>query len=448
MKENNKSFYKMVLALVIPMALQNLINVGVTSADVIMLGKVGEDVLSAASLAGQINFVMTLIFFGLTSGAAVLTAQYWGKKDTETIEKVFGISLRFSLIVSIIFTLAAFFFPEILMKLFSSDAIVIAEGVKYLRVVSFSYIFTSITMIYLNIMRSTEHVKISTFVYFLSLLINIVFNYIFIFGKLGLPAMGIEGAAIATVLARFVEVITIIIYGTKINPLIKFKIKYFFSVDKEIFKDFFRFSVPVIINELLWGLGTSVNAAIIGQMGSQAAAANSIAQVTRQLATVVSFGIATAAAIIIGKAIGEGKIKQAKEYGIRLAKLSIVTGIVGAIVVLIVRPIAMSTMNLSPQAEDYLGLMMLVMSYFVIFQSYNTTLVVGIFRAGGDTKFGLFIDVGAMWGFSILLGALGAFVFKWSVPIVYIILMSDEVIKVALSTFRFRTYAWLNDITR
>ena len=438
----------MVFALVVPIALQNLINVGVTSADVIMLGKVSETVLSASSLGNQVQFIMSLIFFGLTSGAAVLTAQYWGKGDTKTIEKVLGIALRFSLTVGVIFTVVTFIFPKQIMMIFSSETEVINEGIKYLRIVCFSYIFSSITMIYLNIMRSVEKVVISTVVYFISLMLNVILNYIFIFGKFGLPPLGIEGAALSTVIARCVELTITGIYAHKYNNVIKFRFKNFIKLDSALFKDFMKFSIPVTINEMMWGLGTSANAAILGQLGSQAAAASSVVQVTRQLATVVTFGVATAASIVIGKSIGENRIKEAKIYGKKFIKLSLITGLMGSVIVLIVRPIAMANLTISPLAVSYLGSMMFVMSYFVLCQAYNTTMIVGIFRAGGDTKFGLFIDVTTMWGCSILLSAIAAFVFKWSVPIVYIILMSDEIIKVPLCTIRFKTYKWLNNITR
>ena len=446
--ENNKNFYKMVFALVVPIALQNLINVGVTSADVIMLGKVSETVLSASSLGNQVQFIMSLIFFGLTSGAAVLTAQYWGKGDTKTIEKVLGIALRFSLTVGVIFTVVTFIFPKQIMMIFSSETEVINEGIKYLRIVCFSYIFSSITMIYLNIMRSVEKVVISTVVYFISLMLNVILNYIFIFGKFGLPPLGIEGAALSTVIARCVELTITGIYAHKYNNVIKFRFKNFIKLDSALFKDFMKFSIPVTINEMMWGLGTSANAAILGQLGSQAAAASSVVQVTRQLATVVTFGVATAASIVIGKAIGENKIKEAKIYGTKFIKISLITGLMGSIIVLIVRPIAMANLTISPLAVSYLGSMMFVMSYFVLCQAYNTTMIVGIFRAGGDTKFGLFIDVTTMWGCSILLSAIAAFVLKWSVPMVYVILMSDEIIKVPLCTVRFKTYKWLNNVTR
>jgi Na+-driven multidrug efflux pump len=206
--------------------------------------------------------------------------------------------------------------------------------------------------------------------------------------------------------------------------------------------------MPVVINELMWGTGVSMNAAVLGHLGSSVVAANSVAQVARQLATVVAFGVASAAAIMIGKAIGEKKEEVAKEYGKRFVILSILVSIVGALVVLLVRPLAMANMSVSDDATKYLSMMMLVMTYFVIAQAYNATMIVGVFRAGGDTKFGLILDVSTMWGGSILLGALAAFVFHWSVPVVYIILMADELIKLPITTWRYKSYKWINNVTR
>ncbi len=446
-KEDAKTFYRTVFSLVLPMALQNLINVAVTSADVVMLGWVGETALSASSLAGQVQFIMTLFFFGLTSGAAVLTAQYWGKKDTRTIEKVLGITLRFSLSIALLFTLAVLLFPAPIMHIFTSDQAVINEGVRYLRVVAVSYLMMSVTMVYLNIMRSVERVVISTVVYLVSLLTNIVLNSIFIFGLLGLPAMGIAGAALGTVVARGVELAIVLVYSHR-NQVVRFSLRDLFVQDRLLFRDFLRYSIPVTANELMWGLGTSMNAVVIGHLSSSVVAANSVAQVARQLATVVAFGIANAAAIVIGKAIGEDRYEAAKLYSRRFIKLTLIAGCAGAAVILLVRPIVISALTLSVEAQGYLSFMMFVMSYFVIGQAVNTTMVVGIFRAGGDTKFGLFLDVSTMWGCSILLGALAAFVFQWSVPVVYVLLMSDEIIKLPFTAVHYRRMSWLRNVTR
>lgn len=447
-REEKKHFYKLVFSLVLPMALQNLINVGVSSADVIMLGKVSETALSASSLAGQVQFIMSLIFFGLTSGAAVLTAQYWGKRDIRTIEKILGITMRFALIVAIFFTIVVLIFPKPIMHIFSNEEDVIEQGVQYLQIMAFSYILIAITMIYLNIMRSIERVIISTIVYLVSLIVNVILNAILIFGMFGLEPMGIRGAAIATLISRFIEFIIVFCYATFKNKIVRFHLTDFLVHDKLLMKDFLTYSIPVMLNELIWGTGTSVNTAIIGHLGKSVVAANSVTQVTRQLAMVVAFGVANATAIIIGKAIGENKEALAKIYAKRFIRLTILLGIAGAVIILIVSQIARANLTLSSEAKSYLGIMMIVMSYFCIGQAYNTTMVVGVFRAGGDTRFGLFLDFTTMWGCSILLGAIAAFLLKLPIPVVYIILMSDEIIKIPITTWRYRSMKWVKNVTR
>ncbi len=445
---NKKDFYRKVLILVLPMALQNLINVGVTSSDVIMLGWVGEKVLSGASLGGQIYFIMTLIFFGLTSGASVLTAQYWGKQDTETIEKILGMTLRLSVIVSLAFTIVTLCIPQHLMRIFTSDPEVVVQGAMYLRIVCFSYLPASLTMVYLNVMRSIERVTISTLVYFVSFIANIILNAIFIFGLLGCPVMGVRGAALGTTIARLIELCIVIYYSRVCNKEVKIRFQYFKSTEKWLFRDFMHFSLPVVLNEMLWGLGTSTNTAILGHLGSAVTAANSVAQVIRQLAMVICFGLANATAILIGKSIGEGRMDQAKEYGKRFKNLSIILGLCGSVVVLIARPVVMSFMTVSEEAIGYMGIMLYVMAYYVICQAFNTTMIVGVFRAGGDTKYGLMTDVSTMWFGSIILGYIAAYVLKLNVTAVYMIVMCDEILKIPLCIYRYRSYKWLKDVTR
>lgn len=447
-KEEKKHFYKLVFALVLPMALQNLINVGVSSVDIILLGKVSETSLSAASLAGQLQFIMTLIFFGLTSGAAVLTAQYWGKKDTKTIEKILGISMRIALCVALLFTLAALLFPDRIMHIYSAEDAIIKEGIQYLRIVAFSYIPIAITMIYLNINRSVEKVIISTLVYLISLIINLIVSLILIFGLFGIEPMGIRGAAIATLTSRFVELFIVCIHAVKFNKVIKFRFKNLFVKDKLLLQDFFVYAMPVMINELLWGAGTSTNTAIIGHLGQSVVAANSVMQVIRQLSLVIAFGLANATAIIIGKAIGEQKEELAILYAKRFVRLTLMLGLCGTVVVLTISQAAKAFLTLSPEAFSYMNWMMLVMSYFVIGQALNTTFIVGVFRAGGDTKFGLILDMSTMWGCSILLGYLAAFVWKLPIPFVYMILMGDEVIKIPFSLRRYKSLKWVRNVTR
>lgn len=443
-----RHFYKQVLMLVIPMALQNLINVGVNATDVMMLGRVGEKVLSGSSLAGQVQFVMTLFLFGITSGATVLTAQYWGKKDTRSIEKIMGIGMFAGISAGLIFTIASELIPEQILRIYTSDPAVIEEGVKYLRIVALSYVLVAMTQVYLYIMRSIERVIIATVVYGTSLVTNFVLNAVLIFGLFGFPELGIRGAAIATLVSRIIEFSIVVWYSKVKNKIVRFRFKDMFHIDKALLKDFLIYAAPVIVNELLWGLGSSTNTAIIGHLGSAAVAANSVAQVTRQMATVVVFGVSNATAIYLGKTIGEKKYELAKIYGGKFVKLSLITGLLGGVMILLVSPIINHVMALSPEAQSYVTFMFFVMSYFTVCQALNTTIIVGVLRSGGDTKYGLLVDIGGMWCFSILFGAIAAFKFHASVPIVYMILMSDEVIKVPIALQRFYSYKWIKNVTR
>lgn len=445
---NWKGFYRSVFALVFPMAIQNLINVGVTATDVFMLGRVGEKVLSGSSLAGQIQFIMMLVFFGITAGATVLTAQYWGKRDTATIEKILGMGLSGGIVIAAAFTVLALLMPEQLVGIFTSDREVIFEGAKYLRIVGLSYVFMAVTQVYLNIMRSIERVVVATVVYFVSLLVNIVINAVLIFGLFGAPRLEIVGAAIGTLCARITETAMVLLYARYKNKIVKIRMRNLLHIDPLLLSDYIRYAMPVVINELMWGLGTSANTAIIGHLGSEAVAANSVAQVARQLAQVVVFGISGATAIWLGKTLGEGKLEYARAYARKFTVLSLVLGIMGGVLILLLGPLVSSVLTLSAVSRRYLGFMFFVMSYFVVGQAFNTTMVCGIFRSGGDTRFGLVMDVSTMWGCSILLGAAAAFYFHASVPVVYVILMSDEIIKMPICWWRYRKYKWLRDVTR
>ncbi|MFI3173429.1 MAG: MATE family efflux transporter, partial [Eubacteriales bacterium] len=347
---NWKQFYISVTALVIPMALQNLINVGVTAADVAMLGRVGEKVLSGASLAGQIQFVMTLILFGITSGITVLTAQYWGKRDNQAIEKILGMGMVFGVAVAIIFTIIGYFFPEQAMRIFTSDPEVIEEAVKYLRIVCFSYVLIAITQVYLYVMRSIERVVIATVVYSISLGVNIGVNAVLIFGLFGFPKLGIQGAAIGTLVARILEVTIVMFYAFFKNKIVQIRMRYMIRFDKLLVSDYVRYAMPVIVNEMIWGLGFSMHSVVIGNLGSAAVAANAVTQVLRQFSMVVVFGISNATAIYLGKTIGEGKIEETKRYAKRFLVISIIAGLLGSCVILITGPIARDVMTLSEES--------------------------------------------------------------------------------------------------
>lgn len=448
MNKERKEFLKSAALLVVPVAMQNLITTAINSLDVIMLGRVNEIALAGASLGNQVYFNMSLFLFGITSGAAVLIAQYWGKKDLEAIKAIFGLGMKLGIAVSSLFALSAFFFPEILMRIFTDDPEIIRQGEIYLRIVCFSYPFTAVNMIYLNTMRSMEKVKIATLAYSVSFFVNLIANGVLIFGLLGFPALGAAGAAWGTVFARFSESLVILFYDRKINRTLKFSIKFLVIKNRLLTRDFWKYALPVIINELSWGTGISMITGILGRLGSSVVAANAVAQVARQLSMIIGFGVAAAAAIEIGKKIGEGNREGAKDLGRRYAVLSVITGFIGAAVILIALPVMLKFLVLTPDAAKYLKMMMLVMSYFVIGQSINSCFVVGIFRAGGDTRFGLFFDLTFMWGIAILGGWIAAFVFHAPVTVVYMILLSDEVLKMPVAYGRYKSYKWLKNVTR
>ena len=443
-----KEFLKIVFGLAFPIALQNLINTGETTADVVMLGRVGETALSSGSLAGQVQFVMSLMIFGLTSGASVLTAQYWGKKDVQTIEKVFGMTLCFVSCAGIVFFTAAELFPEQIMHVFSSEPEVIEGGVSYLRIVAFSYPLSAFCTGYLYLMRSIERAKIGTVVFACSLVVNVVMNAILIFGLLGAPAMGVRGAALATLLSRCLEFVLVVYYMLKVNRQVRVRTGYFFHWDRLLLKDFLVMSIPVVLNETLWGAGMSANAAILGQLGSSAAAANSVVRLIRELVMVMCIGLSAAAGVLVGKAIGEKKLDMAETYARRMVGLSIVVTICASVTVFSLRHVIINALTLGPEAKEYLVFMLTVLSLYSLCQSVSCPIVVGILRAGGDTRYGMLLDAGSLWVGSVLPGWLGAFVFHLPVKGVFILLMLDEFLKFPFSVWRYRTKVWLKDVTR
>lgn len=443
-----KDFLKIVFGLAFPIALQNLINTGVTTADVVMLGKVGEQALSSGSLAGQVQFVMGLMIFGMTSGASVLTAQYWGKKDVNTIEKVFCMTLEFSVTAGLLFFVAGEFFPVQIMHIFSSEQEIIEGGAAYLRIVAFSYPLSAFSTCYLYLMRSVERVQIGTAVFGSSLIVNVILNAVFIFGLGGIPAMGVRGAALATLLSRCMEFGIVLFYIGKVNRQVCLRLKYFLHLDPMLLKDFLVLSIPVVLNETLWGAGMSANAAILGQMGSAAAAANSVVRVIRELVMVMSVGLSAATAVLVGKAIGEKRMDLAQTYARRMVCMSICVTAVTSSLMVSLRHVIAGALSLSDQARENLVFMLVILAVYGLCQSITCPVIVGVLRGGGDTRYGLILEGAALWGGSILLGGIGAFVLHLPVKAVFMLLMLDEFIKLPFAVWRYRSKVWLRDLTR
>ena len=447
MTQEAKSFYKDLRNVVQPMAIQNLISSAVNSADVIMLGYIGQTAIAASSLAGNVAFILFMISTGLSSGLVMLGAQYWGKKDTEAIKTLLGIGLRICCSVEIIVACIAAFYPRILMLIFTKDSALIAEGCKYLRAASFSYVCLSFSQMFQAGFKSIERVKIVTITSTTSLFLNIGLNAVFIFGLLGVPKMGITGVGIATSIARFIEMVICFIYAGRQTD-IKFSVTCVFRRNKLLTRDFFKYSLPAVGNELVWGSAFAMYSVIMGHLGEDIVAANSVVNTVRQLGSVLCFGMAYGGAIVVGKYMGAGDMAVAERNASRLARVTIFSGVLGAVLLICLYPVLPYIADLNETAAHYRNILLFINAYSLIGASINTVLICGIFRAGGDSKFGFVADIINMWCVSVPLGLLAAFVFKLPPLWVYFILFLDEFEKMPFVIRHYFKKGWLRNITR
>ena len=447
MTQEAKSFYKDLRNVVQPMAIQNLISSAVNSADVIMLGYIGQTAIAASSLAGNVAFILFMISTGLSSGLVMLGAQYWGKKDTEAIKTLLGIGLRICCSVEIIVACIAAFYPRILMLIFTKDSALIAEGCKYLRAASFSYVCLSFSQMFQAGFKSIERVKIVTITSTTSLFLNIGLNAVFIFGLLGVPKMGITGVGIATSIARFIEMVICFIYAGRQTD-IKFSVTCVFRRNKLLTRDFFKYSLPAVGNELVWGSAFAMYSVIMGHLGEDIVAANSVVNTVRQLGSVLCFGMAYGGAIVVGKYMGAGDMAVAERNASRLARVTIFSGELGAVLLICLYPVLPYIADLNETAAHYRNILLFINAYSLIGASINTVLICGIFRAGGDSKFGFVADIINMWCVSVPLGLLAAFVFKLPPLWVYFILFLDEFEKMPFVIHHYFKKGWLRNITR
>lgn len=443
----NKEFNKKLIRLVLPITLQNFLFALVPVADAMMLVRLEQDAMSAVSLATQVNFVLNLFVFAVTMGVSMLVAQYWGKGDKDSIEQVWGFSQVILLPVGVLFFLAAFLFPETVMRIFTSETAIIRFGAKYLRIVSVSYMLTCVLQVIQVIMKNTGLVKQVTAISCFMVFANIIMNAIFIYGYFGVPAMGVEGAALATTISSFLSlVITIIIQAH--HHVVCFRIRYVFRIDSNIRQDFIKYTGPVLGNQITWGIGFTTLTVIMGHLGSDAVAANSIVAVVKDLISCFCFALSSGGSIMVGNELGANRMEQAKEYGSRLCKLALYSGILSGLIIFASTPIVLQVVNLSDRAAFYLKWMLVMCVYYMVGRSMNSTVISGIFCAGGDTKFGFLCDTVTMWGVIIPIGALAAFILKVPVLVVFFILNLDELIKLPVVYRHYKKYLWLRNLTR
>ena len=444
MDERKRSLRKEIVRLAFPIALQQFMTALVGACDAIMLGKLSQDAMSAVSLATQVTFVFNLFMFAFMAGENMFVAQYYGKGDYKGISQVFSLVTKICGCIAVVFLAGALFFPEQLMRILTNEETLIVLGSEYLRVIGISYVFSGIAQTFLAIMKNCGAVNMSTLINGVMVILNIVLNAVFIFGLSGFPKMGIKGAALATVLATVVQFLWSVGYVLCRIRAVKFSLR---SCEKKLFGRFWQKAVPLLINNLAWGIGFSMYSVIMGHLGTDAVAANGIANISKNLVVCFCLGLGNAGSIIVGNRLGADRLQEAKEVGETLTKTAIIAGIVSGLVLIALSPFITKMVDLTSTARGYLQKMLLISSYYIAGKSVNCMTIGGIFAAGGDSKFGMLCDSVTLWCIIVPLGCICAFILKLPVMVVYFVLNLDEIIKLPVVYKHYKKYKWIKNLT-
>lgn len=444
---HDHAFNRRLIALTFPISFQSLMLALVAAADALMLGRVDQASMAAVSLATQIQFVQNMILWAVVSGIAVLGAQYWGKGDRAVMGRIYAVSVRQASAVCLVFFVLCRFFPVRLMRLFAHDPELVRIGAGYLAAASWSYLLTGISQCTLGIMKVSDRVTCAAVISSGAVILNVILNAVFIFGLCGFPAMGAEGAALATVASRAAELACCI--GISLRPgFIRLTVRDLRTFDRVLEADFLRYMLPILGAGLLWGTGFTAYTAIMGHLGPDAAAANAAAAVVRDLMCCLCNGFSGAAGIIIGNELGAGRLAQGKMYGDRLAVISVLLGLFCTVCVLGCIPVVSRCLILTDQARNYMEGMFVILSVYMIGRTICTVVINGIFSAGGDTLFDVYSLLVCMWCIALPCAFAGAFVFHLPVLAAYACTCLDEVGKVPWVLAHHRRYKWVRNITR
>ena len=438
--------YRKMAKIAIPVSLQSLITVGINLMDTIMLSSMGDAQLSASSQASQFINLFTIFCMGIGMGASVLTSRFWGMKDMSSLKKAITIMLRFVFVFASVFTVATIVCPELIMKLYAVDREIIDYGIVYLQWIIPTYIFMGFSLTCTIILRSVGQVKIPLISSFTAFFVNVFFNWVFIFGKLGAPRMEIAGAALGTLIARGYEFVFICGYFFFLDKRIGYRIKHLLTRCRDLLSEYIRISIPVLISDGLLALGNNAVAMIMGRIGSAFVAANSVTMVVQQLSSVLTVGISNASGIITGHTMGEGDYKKAQKQGYSFFLMGIIIGCLAALIIFVLRGPIINYYQVSDEAKSIAWNMMDAILIIVIFQAANSILTKGVLRAGGDTKFLMAGDILFLWIASIPLGALAGLVFHWPAFWVYTFLKIDQIIKCIWCYYRLKSGKWLKKI--
>ena len=443
----DRQFLKTLVTLMLPMVAQNLITLAAQMMDSLMLGRLGQIELSASSLANQPFFIFNLLIFGMASGSSVLNAQFWGKRDIRSIKIVISICLKVALTVSILLGAAVIFFPETVMRIYTDDPQIITAGSEYLRIIGWCYFFFGLSNTLLTTIRSVGIVRIAVIDSVFSLVCNSGLNYLLIFGNFGFPKLGIQGAAIATVIARMGEAVIVLVYILVIDRKLQFKLRDFWEFDVGLLKNYLKNGLPVAFNEVFWSVGVSIQSMIMGRLGASVVSASQIASIVQQFSSVLIFGVANAAAIIIGNDIGAGKMERARERVTWFRIIGVLLGILASGIILGLSGPVVSFYNVPDETKQLAIEMLRVLAVIVLFVAQTGIGVVGLLRGGGDPRFALFVDLAGLWLVATPAGLLSAFVFKAPVLVVYACTKLDEPVKLLMLAWRMRNHRWMRDVT-
>ena len=426
------------------MALQQFMTALVGACDAIMLGKLSQNAMSAVSLATQVTFVFNLFMYAFVTGENMFVAQYYGKGDYKGISKIFSLVTKACGVVAVIFLIGTFFFPRQIMAVLTNEEELITLGSEYLRVIGISYLLSSIAQTFLAIMKNCNAVNVSTLINSVMVILNIILNAVFIFGLFGCPEMGIRGAALATVLATVVQVVWSVGYVLGRIQSVKLNLH---RCEREITSHFWQKAIPLLINNLAWGIGFSMYSVVMGHLGTDAVAANGIANISKNLIVCFCLGLGNAGSIIVGNRLGANRLEEAKEAGGLLTRTAIIAGILSGLVLIILSPFITRMVDLTPTACGYLQKMLLICSYYIAGKSVNCMTIGGIFAAGGDSKFGMLCDSITLWCITVPLGCICAFILKLPVMVVYFVLNLDEIIKLPVVYKHYKKYKWIKNLT-
>lgn len=444
MNERKQSLRNEIIRLALPMALQQFMTALVGACDAIMLGKLSQNAMSAVSLATQVTFVFNLFMYAFVTGENMFVAQYYGKGDYKGISKIFSLVTKACGVVAVIFLIGTFFFPRQIMAVLTNEEELIILGSEYLRVIGISYLLSSIAQTFLAIMKNCNAVNVSTLINSVMVILNIILNAVFIFGLFGCPEMGIRGAALATVLATVVQVVWSVGYVLCRIQSVKLNLH---RCEREITSHFWQKAIPLLINNLAWGIGFSMYSVVMGHLGTDAVAANGIANISKNLIVCFCLGLGNAGSIIVGNRLGANRLEEAKEAGGLLTRTAIIAGILSGLVLIILSPFITRMVDLTPTACGYLQKMLLICSYYIAGKSVNCMTIGGIFAAGGDSKFGMLCDSITLWCITVPLGCICAFILKLPVMVVYFVLNLDEIIKLPVVYKHYKKYKWIKNLT-